>query len=901
MGRRSRRFPGERSRARDLDEGFGLIEVVVAFAVLLAVLVPTALILDNAAGQASTARLRLTALSLAEQCVEKLGNTGPPFTQGTPETGVAIQEDTNCIGSTPVIESTVSYTVHAQFTWTTSEGSHPNLCTSGSVPSVLAVHVWVTWRHTHRVNDSTVIDFPPPGLPTAGFLAVQVNGDPPGAPPVAADGVPWSTRVMDVPVTVSSSTYTATLHPNSYGCVFHQVPPGSYTVSLADPTSGGVPDTPSWTANADETTAPSQSSLVVNVGLVTLATFQYDEGSLVALSYPNSTAADGGVTCPAVGVIRCLVVGQAPAHATDPSATPVAELSVWSTTGWTVVEPAGLAQVAAVACAGATRCVAVGDGRSGSGYAGMSVSTPTTSVAFSPDAVPSGVTALATITCPSPTKCYATGSGSGEAVILSGAVGTSGVSWTLDALPSGVTRITGLSCPTTTVCYATTSRGGVLSLSGSTWIADTLPTTPTYAPNALDAISCVSTTSCYAVGTRKSSSLAAEISLAIGSATDWVKDAGPGTLTSLSQLVCEASTSGTSCEATGSRATGSISYAAIASLSSSSAWQLDTLYAPTTTPASIDAVTCPGPSVCAAIGSASSGAPLLLWKTGAATFTTEPLPSGTAMLSTLACPDESRCFVTGSATTSTGAVAALISGEAGTWTLDTLPGKPVAISKVACGGSVCEAPGTSESGAVFLDGTPTGTTWTSATPTGEEGLVATGIPVAVTNTGLETVRPFEVAVPAPTATVTRIGPLFPFESGYTIAATTCGPLTPAVLTTSVPGATAAATVPMGLLSLRVVNGRGDPDAGATVTASPSCATAAKALSPPAGETNPTSYSLLSTGPLGLSQIALPYGTYMVTVTDIGHAWSGTVGVTPTALVVTGVPRPVTTPILVVET
>ena len=63
MGRRSRRFLGRRSGLRALDEGFGLIEVVVAFAVLLAVLVPTALILDNAAGQASTARLRLTALS----------------------------------------------------------------------------------------------------------------------------------------------------------------------------------------------------------------------------------------------------------------------------------------------------------------------------------------------------------------------------------------------------------------------------------------------------------------------------------------------------------------------------------------------------------------------------------------------------------------------------------------------------------------------------------------------------------------------------------------------------------------------------------------------------------------------------------------------------------------------
>jgi len=898
VGRRSRRFPGKHSRACGLDEGFGLIEVVVAFAVLLAVLVPTALILDNAAGQASTARLRLTALSLAEQCVEKLGNTGPPFTQGAPETGVAIQEDTLCIGSTPVVESTVTYTLHAQFTWTTSEGSHPDLCTSGSVPSVLAVHVWVTWRHTHRVNDSTIIDFPPPGLPTEGFLAVQVNGDPPGAPPADLNGVSWSSRVQNVPVTVSSSTYTSTLHPNSYGCVFLQVPPGSYTVSLADPSSGGVPDTPSWTANADETTDPSQSSLMVNVGLVTLATFQYDEGSLVTLSYPTSTATDGGVICPAVGVIRCLVLGQAPAHTTDPSATPVAELSVWTTTGWSVLEPAGVAQVAAAACAASTRCVAVGDGRSGGGYAGTSVSTPTTSVAFSPDAVPSGVTALATVTCPSSARCYATGSGSGGAVILSGAVGTSGVSWTLDALPSGVTRITGLSCPAATTCYATTSRGGVLSLSGDTWSADTLPTTPTYAPSALDAISCTSTTSCYAVGTRKSSSLAAEISLATGSATDWVKDAGPATLTSLTQLVCEPSTPGASCEATGSRTTGSTSYAAIASLSSPTTWQLDTLDTPTTTAVSVGALTCPSPSVCAAIGTASSGAPLLLWKTGAATFTAEPLPPGTAMLGTLTCSEISRCFLTGSASTSTGAVAALISGEAGTWTLDTLPGSPVAISKVACGGSVCEAPGASESGAVFLDGTPTGTTWTAASPSGEEGLAATGVPVAVTSSGLETVRPLEVAVPAPTATVTRIGPLFPFESGYTIAATSCGPLTPSVFATSVPGATAAATVPMGVLSLRVVNSRGDPDTGATVTAVPSCA---KTLSPPAGKTNPTSYSLLSTGPLGLSRIALPYGTYNVTVTHTGHSWSGTVGVTATAIVVTAVPRPVTTAILVVET
>ena len=63
MGRRSPRFPGERGRARDLDEGFGSIAVAVAVAVavVLAVLGPTALILDDAAGRASTAHHRLTA------------------------------------------------------------------------------------------------------------------------------------------------------------------------------------------------------------------------------------------------------------------------------------------------------------------------------------------------------------------------------------------------------------------------------------------------------------------------------------------------------------------------------------------------------------------------------------------------------------------------------------------------------------------------------------------------------------------------------------------------------------------------------------------------------------------------------------------------------------------------
>ncbi|MGH9100231.1 MAG: hypothetical protein ACRDV8_08390, partial [Acidimicrobiales bacterium] len=64
------------------------------------------------------------------------------------------------------------------------------------------------------------------------------------------------------------------------------------------------------------------------------------------------------------------------------------------------------------------------------------------------------------------------------------------------------------------------------------------------------------------------------------------------------------------------------------------------------------------------------------------------------------------------------------------------------------------------------------------------------------------------------------------------------------------------------------------DTGATVTAAP--VTPAKPtksctkLAPPVGKTNPTSFNLEPTGPLGLSQVAVPYGTYEVTVTHSSH-------------------------------
>lgn len=903
MGRGSRRFLGRRACHRGSgtgEEGITLIELVVAFAVLLIVVVPTALLLQNTMGEAATARERLTALSIAEQCIEKLGNTGPPIAHGLPETNTAFTENAGCAGSTPLVESTVVYDVQGQFTWTSAQGSQPDLCTAATVPSVLALHVWVTWGRGQKVTDATVIDYPPPGLPTGGFLAVQVEGDPAGAPPPSAGGTAWATRVQGVPVTMTSSSFSTTLVPNSYGCVFQQVPPGTYTVSLADPSAGAAPATPSWTANADETTTPSRSSLVVNVGLVTLATFQYDQGAFVTLDYPTSTATDGGATCPSVGAIRCLVFGQAPALAVDPGATPVAELSVRTSSGWklTVLRASGAVRIVAAACAGTRRCVAVGDARTAGGYVGASVSSPTTSVAFTADGIPSGVGALDAIACPASTACYAAGSGPSGAVLLSGTVTTSGVSWALDTVPANAGAITDLTCPAPSTCYATTSSGDILSLtSATTWAADTVPTTTTSAPGVLRAVACASPTTCYAVGTRASSPAASELSLTSATPTKWVKDSGPSTAGSLTSVECATSGSTTSCHALGRRTVGGASYGAILSLSAPTTWTLDT----PASEGSITSITCPSATVCTAVGTTSAGTPLVLWQTGATSFTAEPVPAGTASLSSVACGNSGHCFVEGTSTTSgtsgtSGAV--ILSGGGATWTLDSLPSDPVALSGIACGATLCEAPGSSETGALYLEGTTTGSGWVAAGPAAAAGLDAAGVPVAVTSSGLQTVSPLEVAVPAATAVVSRAGPLFPFQSGYTVAATECAPLESGALARTIPGGTATVSLPMGLLSLRVVTQSGAANGGATVSAAPRCSVP---LSPPAGMTNPSTLALPATDAFGLSEIAVPYGTYSVTVSAGGHAVTVPVSVTPTTISLTGQVHLPSTPLLVVLT
>lgn len=892
-----------RDRRARSDEGFGLIEVVLAFIILLVVLVPIATLLGNVIDQAASARERLTALSLAEQYLELLNNT--PFGTATinrtlthkalPITNKTILQKAH------TVRSTVAYTIDAKFNWATSQGT-PDLCTSNLAPTLMVLQVTVHWRKNHQISDTTIINYPPAGLPKYGFLAVQVNGDPASSPPyTAVPGIlkTWATRVQAVPVTIRSTAgvtppFATVAYPNEYGCVFEAVTPGTYSASVANPTPGtptgalwGGTSTPGWVAITSEATTQTQASLIVTVGAVTPATFTYDEGAMVALTYPNTTATEGGVTCPGVGSIVCVVTGQAPTAATKPASTPQAEISVRTATAWTVAKTTKITRIGATACA--ARCISVGTLQSGSTYAGASVSTGTATVSYKPDTVPAGVTVLTGIACPSSATCYAYGSGPTGAVILSAAVTATSVTWTADGGLTGVSKIAGLSCPAAATCYAigaTATAATILSLkagTATTWIADTLPATPTI--TAFGQFACPGSTVCYAIG---STSTGAAV-LSLSTATTWIADTVPATKTvaSLAQVVCPATTA---CYAVGTAKSGTTTVPIVLSTSGTS-WVADTLPAAIT---NVTEVACPSRATCYAIATTSTAATIISLSS-ATVWVADGLPA-TASLSSLSCATTAHCFATGTATAGSPTPAVLLSLASTTsWISDTLPSgvNPVFFSGVACAQATCAAPGGAKSGAVFLSGTPTGTVWTASTPATVTGMYLADTPISISNANLKPTTTLELT--APTSDVKKVGPLFPFPNGYSVSAAECASEVTAASTqvTTLPGATVTAKLRMGLLPVEAVTATGAPLSGATVTATTACTR----LTPLSGS-NPASFTLEKTDPFGLSEMAVIYDTYVVTVTAAGHTGHATVTVTPTITFVTTVPQPLPAPVVV---
>ena len=618
-----RRIPGvaaararisARAAGRHADEGLTLIEVVVAFTILLIALIPLSYLFTQTVIQSGQSTNQQTALSIAEQWVETLSNVTPPVngngevivnkdsapigppagaatlnggftvpgslatptsfavnvpntlvtaTTANPQTALVTnssgtqdsitytgqtlngssqitaltgvsgwsQSETFSNGaavnqSSAVVTSEskggTTYNLLAEYEWTSVQvgsgnGAQPNLCVAGT-PQLLRLRMTVSWGpnvDSNQVQDSVVIDYPPAGIQTLGFIALQVNGDSSAAD---SQNNPWSTRVQAPPVQITGPQ-SMTIYPDQNGCAFAQVEPGTYTIAVSNASSGqpysndnyGSPpfvENALGTVSANELAQPQSYSATatVAVGAVARSTVSFDQGSLVSLSYPSSSSTEDGVYCPGVGALGCISTGEA---GTGTGVTGTAVMTVFnqSTNVWSTASlPAGVTRLASVACAttgGTTnRCIAVGYGILRGGHPLLpdhqcACSPPTPSPPASPpfrrwsarprpSASPSGPRRPVPPSCPVPSPpprtpgrrtpspvpapspassnlvcpassggCIATGTSTspanGTPVIVAGGYG---LGWTASSPnPSGVTltSIAALACPTTAV------------------------------------------------------------------------------------------------------------------------------------------------------------------------------------------------------------------------------------------------------------------------------------------------------------------------------------------------------------------------------------------------------------------------------------------------------------------
>ena len=816
--------------------------------------------------------------------------------------------------------------------------SKPNLCASGT-PQLLKLRMTVGWGPNSDVNnvqDSIIINYPPAGIQTLGFIALQMSGN---TTANDSQGDPWNLRVQAPPVQIvqtSGGSQTLTIYPDNYGCAFAQVRPGTYTVTVSNASSGIPAGTtygnPSFVANTagilsghllQQPTTEQQTGIPVAIGAVTnlnanypTAFPGYDQGSSINLSYPSSSAFDDGVSCPGAGTITCVATGQNGAGAD----LAWANQSAWSN----VTVPGTVARIASVACAGAVECVGVGYG-GGKGIIldGSTGANPAATAAPNATTALTGVTSLSQVACPSANNCVAIGTSSTGAVVLSDTITTGIDSWTAATLPAAITGLTTLTCPTGgTGCVAlgTTSTGGngtpivVSGGFGGTWVADTTYTGFTL--SSLSSLACPAAATCLATGVGKigagttgpivingiaPSGLAAS---AVGWTADTLPTIASTTINALTGITCPPSSPKCLFTGTGTKVT-SVPLVLFGPLTASAALTNDPLPAAV---ASLSQTVCPSSGVCVSIGSTTSvpAAPTILsWTINAVGTADTPLtatinpPSGTlSQLTQVNCPSTSTCAVTGvNTSTSNQPSAFLLASNGGTSTFNpiALPSANPALylSDIDCttlGSPVyCSAVGSGATGAVAFSSNsgPSGP-WSDQTPAGLAGAVVQGLPVELNNNGLLPSSYANVVTAGASPNVTLLPDLFPFNSGYALFAGDCsaelgaGGFNQAQAST-IPGGTSSATIPLGLIQVRALHLSGTgislPYAGATFSLTATSCSA-------------DTYILPAAGPDGLSRIDVPYGTYNLTVTGASATTvSVTVGGSSLALAGATIPYP----------
>ena len=263
----------------------------------------------------------------------------------------------------------------------------------------------------------------------------------------------------------------------------------------------------------------------------------------------------------------------------------------WNGTRWFLqhpAEPAGAATsaFAAVACAGAADCVAVGSQTPAGGPA-TALAEAWRGAAWSLLPGPAGTTRLAGISCPAARMCVAVGACPAGPVIAA----WDGTSWMQQTAAAGPTRIAAVSCadPTDCVAVGTTASGqpAAESWHGAGWASQPVP-----AGGALAAVSCPAANSCTAVG-------------AAGTArrwngTSWSAQRTPSGAVSLTGVAC---TSSRVCVAAGDYRHGTALRPSLTESWNGITWSVRVPPRPSgSTATTLRAVSCSSPRRCTAAG-----------------------------------------------------------------------------------------------------------------------------------------------------------------------------------------------------------------------------------------------------------------------------------------------------------
>ncbi len=873
----------DRARGREADDGLTLIEVMIAFVILMISMVPLGYLLDSTASSAATARQRQAALQLADSWMEILSNSTPPMVNGSVNLDNWLTPTVPPGAQTPISSlAGTNYTVQAYYSLQSVNNGNgqSDLCSSGQPPSpshpgVIEMQVQVSWGHGQSVIDSTNIDYPQPGVQTDGFLAVQVSNN------GLIDSSHLNSAVNRIEALQVSITPTAggtgyRFNPDKNGCVFAQVPQGNYTVSVAYPNPGtlvGYTGSPPFVTPTGSTTDDSTSVYPTGVP-VTVSALQvvdlaaFDEGITTTISYGGASAVDGGAECPGAAALTCLALGNGSSAAS----------AAWGDGGstWSSTALSNVTNLNDVACTsgGSPTCVGVGYGPNGAEILTTASGFATTST----DTVPSGpsaspITDITKVTCPSANGCYALGTTANGPVLLAGAVGqTAPQSDTWSVVSPASTTFSSLSsiaCPATTTCELSgsavvgtaPSRPEIFRLDGDpatlatngawtpTFTTDTLPTSTGNAltVTAVGKVTCPTSTLCLAIAAGDSTSpsdptiLTATIAAtpaapAAPTASTWSNEStfptGAGSVTGLS---CTSTT----CMAIGSAGgTGAV-------------WSGDLTQSPHAWSQVTNLPTVP------TITSVACG---------------QPAAGDTADCG-IAVPGQ---LLDGSLT-----------GGAWAWN-PSGPALPSGVSVQYYTGIACESPpSASRSTCTAVGATPQGPmiatstngphgSWAIQTPSSLSSATVTDIPLEITPANITNWT--SAAAPSQT-NATTLPVLYPQPLGYSITAAGCpaqASLTPVASLSALAGGSASAIVPLGLLPLQVVSATGAPISGATVTlTSTLCPT--------------DSYTLPVTDAYGNSKTSVPFGTYSYTVTTgttVTPATALTITVNPSSVVVT---------------